>query len=123
MILGVGVDAIEPRRIERALANPRFVQRVYTPEERARIAQARALGAQRAAGIFAAKEAAVKALGSGFDGVRFQDVEVRCAESGQPQLALSGGAAARLAALGGARAHLSISHIDSVAVAFVVIEG
>ena len=65
MILGVGVDIIEPERIERAMDNARFMERVYTESERERIAQAGRSGAQRAAGIFAGKEAAVKALGCG----------------------------------------------------------
>ncbi len=123
MIVGIGVDIIEPARIARAMANPRFAERIYTPRERERIAQAGAQSAQRAAGIFAAKEAAVKALGCGFDGVGLHDVEVVSAASGQPGLELRGGAAARLSALGGVRAQLSISHIESAAVAFVVIEG
>lgn len=123
MIVGTGVDIIEPARIERAMANPRFMERMYTPRERERIANAGAHAAQRAAGMFAAKEAAVKALGCGFDGVGFHDVEVVSSASGRPGLELHGGAAERLSALGGARAHLSISHIESAAVAFVVIEG
>ena len=110
MIVGIGVDVIEPERIARAMANPRFIERMYTPRERQHIAQAGANAAQRAAGIFAAKEAAVKALGCGFDGVGFHDVEVTSAASGQPGLELHGGAAARLAALAGARASVDIAH-------------
>ena len=123
MIKGIGTDIIEPARIEKAIENPRFIQRVYTQRERARIEEAGAFKAQRAAGIFAGKEAAVKALGCGFDGIAFCDVEVLSDERGAPQLLLRGGALERAESLGADRWFISISHIESAAVAFVVIEG
>ena len=64
-ILGVGLDLCDIRRIRRAMENPRFAQRAFTQGERERIAQR---GEQTAAGLFAAKEAVAKALGTGFDG-------------------------------------------------------
>lgn len=122
MILGIGVDAIEPERIARALKNPRFAARMYTDAERARIAQAGRAAPERAAGIFAGKEAALKALGCGFSGVGFHDVEVLSDSAGRPQLCFHGTALDRLRALGAARWHISVSHIQAVTVAFVVLE-
>ena len=123
MIKGIGTDIIEPARIEKALAGARFAVRVYTDAERARIADAGAFAAQRAAGIFAGKEAAAKALGRGFNGIGLRDVEVLADAAGAPVLRLYGGARARADELGVKRAFISISHIESAAVAFVVLEG
>lgn len=123
MILGVGVDIIEPERIERAMDNARFMERVYTESERERIAQAGRSGAQRAAGIFAGKEAAVKALGCGFNGVGMRDVEILSDEAGRPHIAMHDGAERMMRALGASHVHIAISHIERAAVAFVVLEG
>jgi holo-[acyl-carrier protein] synthase len=101
MILGVGTDLIDIRRVERALARfgERFVVRVFTPLERAR-AERRHNPAAAYALRYAAKEACAKALGTGFrDGVFWRDIGVVDKPSGQPTLVLSGGAARRLAAL------------------------
>ena len=123
MILGIGIDVIEPERIARAIARPRFLERMYTERERARIASAGALRAERAAGIFAGKEAAVKALGTGFAGIGFCDVEIIADDRGRPELVLHGAAKARADEMGVRAAHISISHIKSVAAAQVILEG
>jgi holo-[acyl-carrier protein] synthase len=99
MILGIGNDLCDIRRIEKAMARfgERFLQRVFTPEER-RKAFSRAHAARTFAKRFAAKEAASKALGTGFRaGVYLKDIGVVNAPSGRPTLALTGGAAQRLA--------------------------
>ncbi|MBO1323663.1 holo-ACP synthase [Acetobacter sp. TBRC 12305] len=100
-VLAVGIDLCDMRRIERVLERfgPRFVDRVFTPEERAR-AQARS--GQARIGTFAkrwaAKEACAKALGTGFaQGVAHSQIGVENLPSGQPSLRLTGAAAARLA--------------------------
>lgn len=101
MILGVGTDLIDIRRIERTLDRfgERFLSRVFTPVERAR-AEARADRAAAYAKRYAAKEACAKALGTGFrQGVYWRDIGVTNRRSGQPELHLSGGAASRLVAL------------------------
>ena len=103
MIIGLGSDLCDIRRIETVLARhgDRFVQRVFTPVERAR-AQRRtpALHAGTYAKRFAAKEACAKALGTGFShGVFHSDMGVVNLPSGQPTLALTGGAEARLQAI------------------------
>lgn len=123
MIVGIGVDTIEPERIAKAIANDHFLHRVYTEGERTHIAAAGKAGAQRAAGIFAAKEAVLKALGCGLSGVGLCEVEVMWNEAGRPELRLHGRAYEKFKALGGVRSHLSITHIESAATAFAVLEG
>ncbi len=103
MILGLGADICDIRRIEAAIARhgERFLQRVFTPVERAKAeGRTERLRAATYAKRFAAKEAAAKALGTGFrNGVFFSDLGVVNLPSGQPSLAMTGGAAARLAAI------------------------
>jgi holo-[acyl-carrier protein] synthase len=103
VILGLGSDIIDIRRIEAVIARhgDRFLDRVFTPLERAR-AERRGERTRIAtyARRFAAKEAASKALGTGFSqGVFWRDLGVVNLSTGQPTLRLTGGAAARLAAI------------------------
>lgn len=99
MILGLGNDIIDIRRIERSLNRfgARFVQRVYTEVEQAK-SERRANRAASYAKRFAAKEACAKALGTGVPraGVHWRDMGVVNQASGKPTLALTGGAARRL---------------------------
>ncbi len=99
MILGIGSDLIDIRRIERTLERfgERFTSRVFTETERVK-AERRLRRADTYAKRYAAKEACAKALGTGFRrGVYWRDIGVVNAPSGKPTLALTGGAAARLA--------------------------
>jgi holo-[acyl-carrier protein] synthase len=126
MIVAVGTDAIEVERVRRAVDHPRwgerFRQRVFTPGEIAYCTRRRR-GAESFAARFAAKEAVMKALGTGFArGVWWRDIEVVRA-SGAPSLVLHGGAAARAAALGIVRWHLSLTHTAGQALAYVIAEG
>jgi holo-[acyl-carrier protein] synthase len=101
MILGIGSDICDIRRIEATLARfgERFTLRIFTDRERAR-AERRPGAAATYAKRFAAKEACAKALGTGLrHGVFWRDMEVVNLPSGQPTLRLTGGAAARLAAI------------------------
>jgi holo-[acyl-carrier protein] synthase len=101
MILGIGNDLIDIRRIDRTLERfgDRFIDRVFTPDER-RKSERRANRAASYAKRFAAKEACSKALGTGFRrGVYWRDIGVVNLPSGQPTLRLAGGAARRLAEL------------------------
>ncbi len=116
MIVGIGVDIVDIRRIERTLARfgDRFIRRVFTEAERAR-AEARRRRAETYAKRFAAKEACAKALGTGFRrGVYFRDIEVVNLPSGKPVLRLHGGALRRLRALvpEGTRAQLELTLTD-----------
>ena len=126
MILGMGTDLIDIRRIERSLDRfgARFVERVFTEREQARAA-ARANGAATYAKRFAAKEACAKALGTGVPaaGVHWRHMGVVNRPGGRPTMALSGGAADRLAALtpAGRRARIDVSITDEYPQAQVVV--
>jgi holo-[acyl-carrier protein] synthase len=127
MILGLGNDIIDIRRIEKAIERygDRFLDRVFTPVERAK-SDRRAARAASYAKRFAAKEACAKALGTGLRrGVFWRDMGVANLRSGQPTMRLTGGAAARLAEIlpQGYRATLHVSLTDDfpLAQAFVVI--
>lgn len=118
MIIGLGNDICDIRRIEKALARhgERFIERVFTPLER-RKAESRTekLRAGTYAKRFAAKEAAAKALGTGFrQGVFWRDLGVVNLSSGQPSLRLTGGAAKRLDAItpSGFGAQISLTMTD-----------
>ena len=103
MILGIGSDICDIRRIESAIARhgDRFLQRIFTETERAKaMRRIEKIQAGTFAKRFAAKEAAAKALGTGFrKGVFFSDLGVVNLPSGQPTLKMTGGAADRLAAI------------------------
>lgn len=127
MIIGVGTDLCDIRRIEKTLEkfSPRFEDRVFTPLERTK-ATRRAAPAASYALCYAAKEACAKALGTGFrDGVFWRDIGVENLPSGQPVLVLTNGARARLEALtpdGMAPAlHVSLTDEYPMAQATVVI--
>jgi holo-[acyl-carrier protein] synthase len=101
MIIGLGSDLCDARRIEKVLERhgDRFIDRVFTPIERAK-AERRANRAETYAKRFAAKEACAKALGTGFRrGVFFRDMGVVNLPSGRPTMKLTGGALARLKAI------------------------
>ncbi|KAA0123479.1 holo-ACP synthase [Methylobacterium sp. P1-11] len=128
MIVGIGSDLCDIRRIARTLDRhgERFTHRVFTDGERARCDR-RAARAEGYARRFAAKEACAKALGTGLsDGVFWRDMEVVNLPSGQPTLRLAGGAAERLAELlpagHAARLHVSLTDDPPMAQAFVIIE-
>ncbi len=128
MIIGLGSDTVDIRRIERTLERfgTRFTSRVFTATEQ-RKAQGRATRAATYAKRFAAKEACSKALGTGFSqGVFMRDLGVVNDPSGKPTLALSGGALARLRAMTpqGQRAavHLTLTDDYPYAQAMVIIE-
>lgn len=117
-MLTTGVDIIEIDRIQRVLERwgDRFLRRIYTVEE-ASYCRGRA---QNLAARFAAKEAAMKALGTGLRGVGWRDIEVVRNEAGAPSLVLHGRARVRAEALGVRELALSLSHSRNYAVAFVV---
>lgn len=129
MIIGLGSDICSIERIEASLARfgERFERRVFTEIERAKAARRPFTRAGTYAKRFAAKEAFSKAVGTGFKrGVFMKDIGVVNAPSGAPTLALTGGAAERLAAMlpAGHRAqiHLTLTDDHPWAQAFVIIE-
>lgn len=124
MIVSVGIDLIEISRIESALARSshRFRGRVFTESEIA-YCESRASKAASYAGRFAAKEAAMKALGLGwFDGIAWRDIEVVNGENGAPSINLYGAALERFKSLGASASHLSLSHSRDLAIAEIVFE-
>ncbi len=128
MILGIGSDLCDVRRIEETLSRfgDRFIRRCFTTLEQAK-SENRAERAASYAKRFAAKEACAKALGTGLHaGVFWRDMGVVNLPSGQPTMTLTGGAAERLAKLTPtgrmARIHLTITDEYPLAQAFVVIE-
>jgi holo-[acyl-carrier protein] synthase len=128
MIIGIGSDVIDIRRVEKTLARfgERFTHRVYTEKERMRAERRPRDRAATYAKRFAAKEACSKALGTGIRrGVFWRDMGVANLASGQPTMALTGGAAQRLSALTPpgheALIHVSLSDDYPIAFAFVII--
>ncbi len=128
MILGIGSDLIDIRRIGKSIDRhgERFVSRIFTDIERAR-AEARPLRAASYAKRFAAKEACAKALGSGIaEGVFWRDMGVVNLPGGRPTMHLTGGAAHKLERLTPpahrAVIHLTITDEFPMAQAFVIIE-
>ena len=126
MILGLGVDLCEIERIAKAIEMPRFLERVYTPAERERLEAApQARRNEIAAGLFAAKEAVCKALGTGFSGFGPWDIEILPDAAGRPECRLANGAAARAQTLSGGaevRVLVSITHEKGMAAATAVAE-
>lgn len=121
-IVGTGLDATEIVRVEQTIERfgDRFLQRVFTDREIAYCQRRRRPGPHFAA-RFAAKEAAMKALGTGHSqGVLWRDVEV-VRHGGPPQLAFHGGAARRFQALGAASSHLTLTHSQDLALAHVML--
>ncbi|MBK48638.1 MAG: holo-[acyl-carrier-protein] synthase [Acidobacteria bacterium] len=121
-IIGSGIDATELSRIERLWKRygERFLARVFTPGEVA-YCQHRRNPVPHLAGRFAAKEAAMKALGTGrSQKVLWRDIEV-VRSSGPPQLEFHGGAARRFAQLGAESSLLTITHSDAMALAHVLL--
>jgi holo-[acyl-carrier protein] synthase len=116
MIMGVGVDVVDIARFTRAAERtPSLSERLFTPAERERNVTSQA-------GLFAAKEAFIKALG-GSGRMNWHEIEVQHTSEGAPLFYLTGNALDRMATKGVTQAHLSISHDANVALAVVIAEG
>lgn len=122
--LGVGIDLVDLDRIDALLERyeGRFLSRICRPKE---VGDRRgAARVQRVGGLFAAKEAALKALGTGWArGLGFRDVEIRRDDAGAPHVRLHGAARRRAETLGVEKIHCSVSHERKHAVAVVVLSG
>ena len=124
MIVGLGLDLADVERIRAAIERHgrRFVERIYTPAEIA-YAERKRNPYERYAARFAAKEAGMKAIGTGWRrGVRWQDFEVQNLPSGRPTLRFHGVAAQVAESLGVRNVVLSLTHTDSQGIAIVVLE-
>jgi holo-[acyl-carrier protein] synthase len=125
VIVGIGIDLVEIDRFAGALDRhgDRFEERVFTDAERA-FCRGRGDRVLALAARFAAKEACLKALGTGWSGgLGFRDIEVVRDETGPPRLVLAGEAAKRAATVGATRSHVSLTHQPGLAAAVVVLEG
>lgn len=124
MILGIGVDTVEIARIQRFLdeGNQPLLDRLFTPAEQ-EYCRPKKQAAACLAARFAAKEALVKALGTGLrDGLSWTEMEVRNNDLGKPELHLTGRSRQILEQRGSMISHLSLSHDGAHAVAMVVLE-
>jgi holo-[acyl-carrier protein] synthase len=123
VVIGIGIDIVEVRRISRALqGGDEMANRVFTENE-LKYCRARKNQFQHFAGRFAAKEAALKALGTGWqEGIRWKDVEVVSDELGKPLLNFQRRAKEFLDASGAKLAHVTITHAKEYAVAAVILE-
>lgn len=124
MILSIGIDLIEVGRVRQTVERtPRFVERVFTEREREYCESRGAAAAQSYAARFAAKEATLKALKTGWrDGIAWHDVEISSDELGAPYLILTGKAKEIFDQMNATAIHLSLSHTTEHAIAQVVIE-
>jgi holo-[acyl-carrier protein] synthase len=125
VIISIGIDMIEVRRVREVLGRtPRFRERVFTAAERDYCDARGAAAAQHYAARFAAKEAALKALGTGWSGgLGWHDVEVMNDAARRPAMTFRNTALELFRRAGAARAHLSLSHTAEHAVAQVILEG
>jgi holo-[acyl-carrier protein] synthase len=124
VIISIGIDIIEVARIrEVLLRTPRFAERVFTAAERKYCDTRGVVAAQHYAARFAAKEAALKALQTGWrGGISWQDVEVAARESGAPYLIFRGQVLDVYKTFSATATHLSLSHTSEHAIAQVVLE-
>jgi holo-[acyl-carrier protein] synthase len=124
VIVSIGIDIIEVARIrEVLLRTPRFTERVFTRAERKYCDSRGVVAAQHYAARFAAKEAALKALQTGWrGGISWQDVEVSAKESGAPYLIFTGEVLSIFNKFDATATHLSLSHTSEHAIAQVILE-
>lgn len=124
MILGTGIDLIEVARIEKALSRDiGFRDKIFTPGE-IEYCESKKNKYQHYAARFSAKEAFLKAVGTGWRfGVRFADIDVYHDDLGQPHIRVSGVAKELTERLSVSKIHVSLSHLKELASAVVIIEG
>ncbi|AYF53644.1 holo-ACP synthase [Clostridium botulinum C] len=122
MIIGIGTDIVEIQRIEKAInRNPNFINKLFTKNE-IEYFKSRNMRSEFIAGRFAAKEAVSKALGTGFRGFEFKDIEIENNILGKPMVNLKGKAKKMDKKWGNYKIHLSISHGRENAIAYAVLE-
>ena len=124
MIVGTGIDIAEVPRIRQAIERhgERFIKRIFTEGE-IQYCESKANRVERYAARFAAKEAGMKAIGTGWNhGVRWRDIEVARKPGGRPTLILHGKAAEFAAKLGATNIALSLTHTAEQAMAQVILE-
>lgn len=123
MIKGTGVDIVEISRIRKSLDNEKFISRIFTEQEQAYCNERNVLKASSYAARFAAKEAVVKAFGTGMRGGTWQDIEVVVDEGGAPHIKLHGYFAYSATKRKIYNIFISLSHSKEYAIAQAVLEG
>ena len=123
MLLGTGIDIIEIERIKLAMETPAFARKFFTAQEIVYCDSRKSGRFSSYAARFAAKEAFVKALGTGFRGGRFREISIENDENGCPQVQLSGYYKDVFAKRKIKKIHVSLSHCEKYAVAQVILEG
>ncbi|WP_305768865.1 holo-ACP synthase [Candidatus Epulonipiscium viviparus] len=122
MIVGIGTDIIEIDRIEKIVAeNTTFVKKIFAESEVDYLAQKK-YRPESIAGLFAAKEAVSKAMGTGFRNIKMSEIEITHTGLGQPQVVLNGMAKERAEELTVSNICISISHCKKYAIAYVIME-
>lgn len=122
MIIGNGVDLVEINRISNLIERkPQFIKRIFTEKEIV-FFQSKGMKHETIAANFAAKEAVSKALGTGIRGFDFKDIEILRTDLGQPYVKLLNGAEDLAHSMGINQWHISLSHTEAYAIAFVVAE-
>ena len=122
MILGIGIDITEIKKIKESIRSQAFQQKVFTPAELKAVDRFKNK-AEHLAGKFAAKEAFMKAIGAGiWQEVWFSQIEVLNDEVGKPHIKVHGEAEKRIKESGSEKIHVSISHSGGMAVAVVILE-
>lgn len=122
MILGTGIDITDTTRIAIMLRKPNFLNKIYTQAEQEYL-KSRKMNSDSAAGMFAAKEACSKALGTGLRNIAWTDIEVRHDDLGKPYAQFHNNALELFNSMGGRYIHISISHVRFFAVAHCILEG
>ncbi len=123
MILGLGIDLCAVSRMRENLKNGRFLDRYFADEEKAYILGRGQGAAESAAACFAAKEAFLKALGTGLGGADLREIALLHDESGAPYFSLRGSAKLKAELWGAQQVFVSLSHDNGTAAAVVLLEG
>lgn len=123
MIVGIGNDIVEIERVKKAASRTSsFLDKLLTPLEKESVTKGNGFKMESIAGIFAAKEAVSKALGTGFVTFSLRDIEIFKDEKGKPNIKLYGGAEVIAKEMGVTQVHVSISHSKSYATAIAIAE-
>lgn len=122
MIIGIGTDIVEIKRIEKAICEDRFLNRYFTEGEK-NLFKIKKNRTNTIAGNFAAKEAISKAMGTGFSGFGAEEIEILRNDRGMPYVQLFGRALKKSEDLDIKNINISISHCEEYAIAYVIMEG
>jgi len=122
MIIGIGIDIIEIKRLERWINDPKLLKRYFHDDELQSAPDNKTSLTQTLAARFAAKEAFGKALGTGLAQISLKDIMIKNNENGKPEIRLFGSAQEAFGKSGAAKAHVSLSHEKENAIALIILE-